>query len=142
MIDKSHNYKVNTIHKIPEELYNIANEYNIKLERDVCHVEPNQAASSGNEIMLGNFDDSDTEMVAFFHELAHCIMFNVVYSAVGVKRTKDSHSLSVLSTEGMAWEFAMILAEKYNYKIYKLPEMKGFKFAKKCLKSYMNDDNV
>lgn len=130
------------VRKIPEELYNIAGEYDIELGRDICHVHPNQAVSSGDEIVPGNFDDPDLERFAFFHELAHCIMFDVAYNAIGVKRTKDSRSLSVLSTEGMAWEFAIILAEKYGYQISKLPEMKGFKFAKACLKSYVTDDNL
>ena len=101
-------------HVLPEELKKIAREYNIILRRDLENGERNTAYSAGDEIFLNQFDDSDNERFAFFHELAHCIGRELLAKALGTDK-QPVYSLSKISLEGFCWEVALSIAEKYGY---------------------------
>ena len=76
--------------------------------------ERNTAYSAGDEIFLNQFDDSDNERFAFFHELAHCIGRELLAKALGTDK-QPVYSLSKISLEGFCWEVALSIAEKYGY---------------------------
>ena len=96
---------------LPIYLVEIAKKYNIKLTRsEYCGY--NEGASAGDEIMLGDFDDKDKEIVAFFHELAHCTFRKDIEKIHNIKAPKF---LSFLSNEGLCWEYGLYLAKINGY---------------------------
>ena len=52
----------------------LADKYKVSVNRFPTDVERNHGACAGEDIMLGEFDDPDIEIVAFFHELGRVIM--------------------------------------------------------------------
>lgn len=100
---------------IPDYLIKIAEQYGIKnLYRDTTHVGFNQGACAGNDtIILGEFDDNEKEIIAFFHELAHCKFHEHMKEFLSVEKLPlfASH----LSNEGLCWEYAFCLASKHGY---------------------------
>ena len=92
---------------IPEELILIAKKYNVTVQRDVENCDDNYGASAGKEIWLGNFDDPEIEIVAFFHELGHTLSSTVC---------KRGYTMTKLSGEGLAWELGLGIAFEYGYK--------------------------
>lgn len=79
--------------------------------------------------VIKTFDDSDIELVAFFHELGH----------IKAAETPRKYYLSVISKEGHAWELGLDLAHKngYNWE----PGSKEYEYAKQCLLSYNKEQN-
>lgn len=61
------------------------------------------------DVELGEFDDPDCEVLAFFHEIAHMKTMELI----GLERT---HTLCTISDEGMAWEIGIALARKHGFK--------------------------
>lgn len=98
---------------LPNYLIELAKKYDIKLIRSTEICEDNEGASAGcDEIMLGNFDNKDNEIFAFFHELAHCKFNNDMEKLLGIKAPMK---LSFLSNEGLCWEYGLYLAKANGY---------------------------
>lgn len=129
-------WREHMMEEIPEELLNIAKEYNIRVYRDLENGEPDNGYSAIDEIMLNHFDDPDLERFAFFHELAHCIGRRLLFKALGIPY-RSVTGLSTISDEGFCWEVALILAEKYGY-YYKWGE-KERTYALKAYDTYLKD---
>lgn len=86
---------------------------------------PRNHGAHGNGIMLGEFDDSDLEIVAFFHELGHTKSPEVV---------KRGCVMCPLSGEGLAWEIGLGLAFDQGYQwAYNSKEMR---WAREQLATY------
>lgn len=92
---------------IPEALIIIATKYNVSVQRDTENCEDNSGSSAGKEIWLGNFDDSEIETAAFFHELGHTLSSKVC---------KRGYTMTRLSSEGLAWELGLGIAFEHGYK--------------------------
>jgi len=58
---------------IPEKLQTLAKKYGVAVERNAEMADHNQGAHAGTDIWLGEFDDPDLEVVAFFHEVGHAL---------------------------------------------------------------------
>jgi len=103
----------------------LADKYKVPVNRFPTDVERNHGASAGDDIMLGEFDDPDIELVAFFHELGHVLMN---------RRVHRGCSMCTLSREGMAWEMGLdaAWAEGYTWE-YQSKEMA---WARAQLKTY------
>ena len=93
--------------RIPTYLINIAKEYNVTIKRDTKNCEDNQGASAGRDIYLGNFDDTEIETVAFFHELGHILSNEIV--------CKRGYTMTTISSEGLAWELGLGIAFEHGY---------------------------
>jgi hypothetical protein len=105
----------------------IASEYGATLERDIENCGKNRGASAGKYIFLGEFDDPQIELIAFFHELGH------VTSDIGERE----YFMTKLSQEGMAWEVGLTLAKKHGFAWdYDCDSMK---WARKQLFTYVDD---
>lgn|SRR5574344_494493 len=122
---------------LPQKLVDIAKQYDIDLIRDIVYCEDNSGYSS-DYIGLGNFDDADIEVIAFFHELAHILMYNRICNDLQISH-QNMFSLCELSNEGMAWEYAILLAKKHGY-TYDDFDCKELKYARNCLKSYIDSE--
>lgn len=92
---------------IPDIMVSIANEYNVSVIRDIDNCDKNYGSSAGKEIFLGNFDDPEIELVAFFHELGHTLSSTVC---------KRGYTMSKMSGEGLAWELGLGIAFEHGYK--------------------------
>jgi hypothetical protein len=107
----------------------IANNYNVSVERS-DQSDRNTAASAGDCIFMGEFDDSSIEILAFFHELGHTQSSKVIGGR--------NQFMSTLSCEGLAWELGMGLAYEYGYEwAYNSPELK---WARAQLRSYIDGE--
>ena len=106
------------------DMQSICDKHGITLILDDEHTDNNAGGSAGQDtIMLGRFDDEDLKIVAFFHELGHCLFKPV-----------DSRWMDTLSMEGTAWEVGRQEAAKYGFKwAYDSKEMQ---WARKQLNSY------
>lgn len=93
--------------KIPEYIQLIAKDYNVSIQRDTENCEDNHGASAGKDIYLGNFNDPEIEIVAFFHELGHALSNKLV--------CKRGSTMTKLSAEGLAWELGLGIAFDYGY---------------------------
>jgi hypothetical protein len=119
---------------IPNYLTKIAEQYGIKsLYRETTYVDCNQGACAGDEIMLGEFDDEDKEIIAFFHELAHCTFNDHVKELLSIE--KLPLKMSFLSNEGLCWEYAFCLAAKHGY-TWEL-DSPIYEYAFNCLVTYV-----
>lgn len=118
--------------EIPETIKRLAEKYNVSVTRDIENCSKNNGASADQDIYLGEFDDPDIELVAFFHELGHCKSDEMVL--------KRGYTMSIMSGEGLAWELGLGLAYENGYKwSYYTKEMK---WARERLKTYIeNSDN-
>lgn len=116
--------------KIPTNIQDLAAAYNVSVSRDTVNTTINEGASAGRDIYLGNFDDPDLELVAFFHELGHVLSEERV--------CKRGCVLNVLSREGLAWELGLGIAFKHGHEWdHKSKEMK---YARCHFISYVNND--
>lgn len=116
---------------LPKIFGTIADSLNIKVHRDVVNCDPNQGGYAGNDVWLGEFEDDDLEMVAFFHEIGH---------VVAGRFMKRETYMSILSREALAWEVGLNFAAMFGYKWdYSSKELR---YARKCLFSYLEDDAV
>lgn len=104
----------------------LAAKYNVQVNRFPTDIERNRGACAGEDIMLGEFDDPDIELVAFFHELGHVLMN---------RRPHRGYSMCTISREGMAWEMGLdaAWAEGFTWE-YQSKEMK---WAREQLKTYI-----
>jgi hypothetical protein len=57
---------------------------------------------------MGEFDDPEIEIAAFFHELGHHVMSTTVLRGRG-------YTMSTMSAEGTAWEVGFGLAYEHGY---------------------------
>lgn len=103
----------------------LAAKYKVPVNRFPTDVERNHGACAGEDIMLGEFDDPDIEIVAFFHELGHVLMN---------RRPNRGYTMCTLSREGAAWELGLdaAWAEGFEWK-YQSKEME---WARAQLKTY------
>lgn len=92
---------------IPHFFKQIAHKYNATVIRDVENCDKNSGGSAGKEIFLGEFDDPEIEIVAFFHELGHTLSSTVC---------KRGCVMSKISGEGLAWELGLGIAFEHGYK--------------------------
>lgn len=113
-----------------KEIKKIADKYKIELHLDNENCDKNYGASSGNEIFLGVFDNLEIMMVAFFHELGHCLSNEYIF--------KRGFSMSTLSAEGTAWELGLGIAFEHGYQwdYYSEP----MRWARKQLRSYIDGE--
>ena len=117
--------------EIPDRLKKLSEKYNVSVQRDP-KCDRNEGASAGFDIYLGEFDDPDIELVAFFHELGHCLS-NILVCRRG-------YTMCTLSSEGLAWELGLGLAYENGYTWdYHSKEMI---YARSRLETYIhNSDN-
>ncbi len=103
----------------------LAVKYDVSVNRFPTDVQRNHGACAGDDIMLGEFDDPDIELVAFFHELGHVLLRRFLTRGC---------TMCTLSHEGAAWEFGMEAAfdEGYRWE-YQSKEMS---WARAQLKTY------
>jgi len=114
--------------EISETILRLAQKYNVSVSRCPC-CDPNQGGSCGTDtIFLGEFDDPDLELTAFFHELGH----------TQAAQTKRKYYLNKISEEGHAWELGLDLALENGY-IWE-PGSKEYEYAKECLLSYKENE--
>lgn len=108
----------------------IAASYAIKVYHDHQDCGTNRGVSSGRDVYLGSFDDADIKLVAFFHELGHSLSHTV---------TKQDTFMSVVSSEGLAWELGFGIARDFGFKYtYSSKEMV---WAREQFKTYINSDD-
>lgn len=88
----------------------------------------NAGAQCGDEIYLGEFDDPDIEVVAFFHEVGHVLSNRLLES---------NYFLCKISCEGAAWEFGLSCAWRYGYKWEH--NSKQFNWARSQLETYRDN---
>lgn len=115
--------------KISETILRLAQKYNVSVSRS-NDCDRNHGGSCGiDTIFLGEFDDPDIELVAFFHELGH----------LKAAETPRKYYLTIISKEGCAWELGLDLAFEngYNWE----PDSKEYEYAKQCLLSYNKEQN-
>ncbi|MFW9872245.1 MAG: hypothetical protein ACFFG0_04010 [Candidatus Thorarchaeota archaeon] len=92
--------------ELPDVIIELSKKYKVSVERSrFC--DRNEGASAGQDIFLGEFDDPDIEIVAFFHELGHCI---------SRESSKRRYTMCILSGEGHAWEVGLDVAFQNGYK--------------------------
>ena len=91
---------------IPNIIIDIANEYNVSVIRDTENCDDNYGSCAGKEIFLGNFDDPEIELIAFFHELGHTLSSTVC---------KRGCVMTRISGEGLAWELGLGIAFEHGY---------------------------
>lgn len=115
--------------QVKKEIARIAEEHNICVSFNDENCNKNMASSTNNCIFLGEFDDNDIELFAFFHELGHCTF-----------PSKATYHMSTLSNEGAAWEYGISLAAKYEYK-YDY-NSKEFKYGRKQLATYLKSEII
>ena len=94
--------------EIPSTIHEIAEKYGAKVSRDIENCGCNRGASAGKDIYLGEFDNEEIELVAFFHELGHVLSNELV--------CKRGRTFTKLSGEGLAWELGLGIAFEYGYK--------------------------
>ena len=118
--------------KIPENIEKIAKDYNVLIQRDVDNYEQNSGGCAGGCIYLANFDDSEIELVAFFHELGHALSNKLV--------CKRGFTMTKLSSEGLAWELGLGIAFDYGYKwdYYDYVMV----WAREQFKTYFKEENI
>jgi len=114
--------------EIPQKLCTLADKYEVTLARDAELADPNQGSHAGTDIWLGEFDDPDLEVVAFFHEVGHAL-----------SRKKRFYPLECgmceLSMEAVAWELGFSLAHDEGYRWSY--DSKQMEYARKCFFSYL-----
>jgi len=114
-------------HLIPKVILDIANKYKVSVIRDIKNCGKNYGASAGMDIFLGDFDDPEIELIAFFHELGHALSNKLV--------CKRGFTMCKLSGEGLAWELGLGIAFEYGYQWdYNSYPMQ---WARKQLKTYI-----
>lgn len=114
------------------EFITIAAHHGVSVVRDLWNESLNRGSSSGDRIMLGEFDDEEIEIAAFFHELGHCESH---------KRLGPDHVyMSTLSMEGMAWEVGFSIAADYGYAWNFYHPVK--QWARQQLATYLEGDNA
>jgi hypothetical protein len=112
---------------IPETIRKLAAKYGVKVSRETYECEPNSAASAGENIYLGDFNNEGIELIAFFHELGHALSNERVF--------KRGRCMSILSAEGTAWELGLGIAYENGYSWdYNSPEIE---WARRQLASYV-----
>lgn len=106
-----------TVHKIERdhELWELEGE-GVHLKRSFC--------AGRDEIWIGVYDDEDSEIAAFFHELGHCISPNL--SEYDPKNLKFHYELD-------AWMVGLIEAYKWGYTM----NPSTFKYMTECIESYI-----
>ena len=114
---------------IPKNIVHIANLYEVSVIRDVENCGKNSGACSGNMIYLGEFNDPQIELMAFFHELGH---------HEANKLVKGRSYMSKLSCEGTAWELGLGIAANYGYKYEN--NHPAIIWARKQLRSYVDGE--
>ena len=92
--------------KIDDTILEIASQYAVNVHLNDEHCGHNEGGRAGIDIYLGEFDDKNIKLFAFFHELAHA-----TFPLNGAK-----YHMSKLSQEGACWEYAIGLAAKHGYK--------------------------
>jgi hypothetical protein len=119
------------VEPVPDIIIKLAHKYDVSVLRCFKFCDKNQGASCGTDkIFLGEFDDPDIELAAFFHELGHV-------KAAGMSPRK--HWLTVISSEAFAWELGLDLAYENGY--HWEDDSKEYQYAKKCLLSYNKERN-
>lgn len=114
---------------LPTKLVEIAERFSCRLTRcEYC--DRNQGAAAGNELFLGEFDDPDIEIVAFFHELGHFVSGH---------RLDVTHWLCTVTREAVAWEVGFQLAREYGHDWDY--DSKQRTYARQCLSSYNAPEN-
>jgi len=130
-IDKAENCaSKQVITEISANVQELAATYGVGISRDIVNETANEGWSAGRDIHLGEFDDPDLELVAFFHELGHILSEERV--------CKRGSTLTVLSAEGLAWELGLGIAFEHGYKWKR--DSKEMKYARHCLMSYIDND--
>lgn len=115
---------------LPGEIIKIAKDKDVFIVRDTDNCGKNYGASAGNDIFLGEFDDPEIELAAFFHELGHALMNKLIL--------KRGCVMSTLSGEGTAWELGLGIAFEYGHKWEH--DSHVMKWARKQLRSYINGE--
>jgi len=113
-----------------EEFYkSCAKKHGTVFNYDYVNCPKNYGATDGDTIWLGKFDDPDTELVAFFHELGHICSSRII---------KQKYWMCRLSQEGLAWEYGLSLAYDEGFEWdYNSKEMK---WARKQYRRYKTCD--
>ncbi len=93
--------------ELPIIIYEIAEKYRANVSRDTENCDCNSGGSAGRNIWLGEFDDDEIELAAFFHELGHVLSDEYV-----LKRGK---TFTKLSGEGLAWELGFGISFEHGY---------------------------
>lgn len=119
-----------TVDNLPDTIIKIAKSKGVSVVRDTYNCDKNYGASSVNEIFLGEFDDPEIELAAFFHELGHTLMNKFIL--------KRGYVMSTLSGEGTAWELGLGIAFEYGYKWDHNSHV--MKWARKQLRSYVDGE--
>jgi len=116
--------------ELPEKLQILAKKYRVIVDRNPEMADHNQGAHAGTQIWLGEFDDPDLEVVAFFHEVGHALAAKKRFYPLGV-------GMCELSMEAVAWELGFSLAYDDGYRwVY---DSKQMEYARKCFFSYLLD---
>lgn len=92
--------------EISQTMKDVAAKYGATVRRDTENCDDNQGASAGKEIFLGNFNDLNIELLAFFHELGHTLSSTIC---------KRGEVMTILSGEGLAWELGLGIAFEHGY---------------------------
>lgn len=115
---------------LKEEIIKIAKQYGVSAIRDTENCKKNNGASAGREIFLGEFEDPQIELAAFFHELGHALSNELVL--------KRGRVMSKISGEGVAWEIGFGMAFEHGYEWdYDSHVMK---WAREQLRSYIGGE--
>jgi len=103
----------------------------VSVKRDTENCEINEGSCAGKQIFLGQFDDPEIELVAFFHEIGHTLSNERVL--------KRGRTMCILSGEGLAWELGLGIAYEHGYKWDY--HSKPIEYARRRLKTYINNKN-
>lgn len=115
---------------LPEEIIKISEKHGVSVFRDIENCNKNSGTSAGHEIFLGEFDDPQIELAAFFHELGHTLSNKLVL--------KRGRRMCTLSGEGTAWEIGLGIAFENGYKWDH--DGRVMKWARKQLRSYIDGE--
>ena len=90
-----------------DKLVNIlTNKYKVVIHDSLDEGDKNYSFIVGNEIFMGEYDDNDIKIIALFHEVGHFASCN----QLNIKTT-----MSIISGEGIAWEFGISIAKNYGF---------------------------
>ncbi len=117
------------VNQIPENIKQYAKKYEVTVRRDTVYCEMNHAASADGEIFLGDFNNPEIEIGAFFHELGHIM--------IG-REMRRGFYMSKISQEGWAWEKGLELAHENGFEWSY--EGNIHKWARQQLRSYIGGE--
>jgi len=118
------------MNNLPENILSLAKELGVSVRRETVYCSKNHGSSAGEDIYLGEFDDPNIELVAFFHEVGHVKSKDFLHNR--------THYMSHMSKEGLAWELGLTIASEKGFTWdYDSKEMK---WAREQMASYVNGE--